>query len=242
MTLLVSLAVLLAMIAVGAFIIRALNERHEQRIAAFRYGDLLPYRRRRTVAVPEISAGDSPESLAGTAQEEPQGGSRRLLRTSGSTAASAQRPARLLASPRRVTAAGRPPPAAVTVRAAPPWTALAEVRVIAPSPEAARRVVEVLRHHFAGTEQRSCTASPEGGTTRLHLTVDTTQDPRALQSFQSGVRTGRPTPAGHPHAGVIPPRVAASRGDTGHAAVEAIKRADTARARRAEWPPATAWG
>lgn len=56
MTLLVSLAVLLAMIAVGAFIIRALNERHEQRIAAFRYGDLLPYRRRRTVAVPEISA------------------------------------------------------------------------------------------------------------------------------------------------------------------------------------------
>jgi hypothetical protein len=240
MTILVSLAVLLAMIAVGVFLIRALNERHDQRIAAFRYGDLLPYRRRRTVAVPEESAGDSADSPAGTVQEEPRGGSRRL-RTTGSTAASAQRPARLLASPRRVTVTDRPPSAAHTVRTAPPRTALAEVRVIAASPEAARRVAETLRRTFAGTEQRSYPATPEGGT-RLHLTVDTTQAPRAVESFQSGAGTGYAAPTGHPHAGEIPPRVAASRGDTGYAAAEALHRADTARARRADWPPATAWG
>lgn len=241
MTFLVSLAVLLAMVVVGAFLIRALNERHDQRIAAFRYGDLLPYRRRQTVAVPEEITGDSADSPAGTVQEGPRGGSRRRLRTTGSTAASVQRPARLLASPRRVTVGDRPPSAAHTVRTTPPRTALAEVRVIAASPEAARRVAETLRQTFAGTEQRSYPATPEGGT-RLHLTVDTTQAPQAVESFQSGAGTGYAPPTSQPHAGEIPPRVTASRGDTGHAAAETLDRADTARARRADWPPATARG
>ncbi|MFJ9915529.1 hypothetical protein [Actinacidiphila glaucinigra] len=134
MNILVGLAVLVAMIVVGTFLIRALNERHDQRIAAFRYGDLLPNRRRRTVAVPEEDTGDSADSPAGTVQEEPRGGSRRRLRTTGATAASVQRPARLVASPRRVTVTDRPPCAAHIVRTAPPRTALAEVRVIAASP------------------------------------------------------------------------------------------------------------
>lgn len=241
MTFLVSLAALLAMIAVGTFLIRALNERHDQRIAAFRYGDLLPYRRRRTVAVPEDSAGDPGNPPAGTVQEEPRGGSRRLLRSTGSTAASARRPERLLASPRRVTVADRPPSAAHTVRTAPPRTALAEVRIIAASPEAARRVAETLRRHFAGTEQRSYPATPEGGT-RLHLTVDTTQGPGAVESFQSGAGTGHPAPTGRPHEGEIrAARPASGSDDTGEAA-KTRERADTARARRADWPPATAWG
>ncbi|WP_439333463.1 hypothetical protein [Streptomyces cahuitamycinicus] len=47
----------------------------------------------------------------------------------------------------------------------------AEVRIVAASPETARAVAEVLRHCFAGTEQRSYPAP--GGGTRLHLTVDT---------------------------------------------------------------------
>ncbi|MGW7467987.1 hypothetical protein ACWGJT_25790 [Streptomyces xantholiticus] len=47
----------------------------------------------------------------------------------------------------------------------------AEVRIVAVTPEAARAVAEVLRHCFAGAEQRSC-PTPAGGT-RLHLTVDT---------------------------------------------------------------------
>lgn len=241
MTILVSLAVLLAMIAVGTFLIHALNDRHDQRIAAFRYGDLLPYRRRRTVAVPEESAGDSANSPAGTMLKEPRDGSRRLLRSTGSTAASAGRPARLLASPRRVTVVDRPPSAAHTVQTAtPPRTALAEVRIIAASPEAARRVAETLRRHFAGTEQRSYPATPEGGT-RLHLTVDTTQGPGTVESFQSGAGTGHPAPTGRPHEGEIPARPASGRNDTGEAA-ETRRRADTARARRADWPPATAWG
>ncbi|MFG2641152.1 hypothetical protein ACGFYP_09320 [Streptomyces sp. NPDC048370] len=47
----------------------------------------------------------------------------------------------------------------------------AEIRIVAATPEAARAVAEVLRHSFAGTEQRSYPA-PDGGT-RLHLTVNT---------------------------------------------------------------------
>jgi nitrogen fixation-related uncharacterized protein len=39
---LVTVAVLLAMIALGAFLIHLLNGQHEQRIAAFHYSNLLP--------------------------------------------------------------------------------------------------------------------------------------------------------------------------------------------------------
>ncbi|MFI1864390.1 hypothetical protein [Streptomyces jumonjinensis] len=52
-----------------------------------------------------------------------------------------------------------------------PTAGHAEVRIVAASPETARAVAEVLRHCFAGTEQRSYPAP--GGGTRLHLTVDT---------------------------------------------------------------------
>ena len=47
----------------------------------------------------------------------------------------------------------------------------AEIRIVAATPEVARTVAELLRHAFAGTEQRSYPI-PDGGT-RLHLTVDT---------------------------------------------------------------------
>ncbi|MFI1766085.1 hypothetical protein ACH41H_29065 [Streptomyces sp. NPDC020800] len=47
----------------------------------------------------------------------------------------------------------------------------AEVRIIAHTPEAARAVAEVLRHAFAGAEQRSYPGLD--GDTRLHLTLDT---------------------------------------------------------------------
>jgi hypothetical protein len=48
----------------------------------------------------------------------------------------------------------------------------AEVRIVAATPEVARRVAEVLRRCFASTEQRSYPTGAEGGT-RLHLTLDT---------------------------------------------------------------------
>ncbi|GGQ13232.1 hypothetical protein [Streptomyces roseolilacinus] len=50
----------------------------------------------------------------------------------------------------------------------------ADVRVVAATPEVARRVAEVVRRCFAATEQRSYPAGPEGGTL-LRLSVDTTR-------------------------------------------------------------------
>ncbi|MFI6524773.1 hypothetical protein [Streptomyces uncialis] len=70
----------------------------------------------------------------------------------------------------RVTGTGG---AATSSSQAPPG-GRAEVRVVAGSPDAARKVAEVLRRCFAGTEQRSYPADEEGGA-RLHLTVDTTR-------------------------------------------------------------------
>ena len=58
----------------------------------------------------------------------------------------------------------------------------AEVRIVAPSPETARRVAEVLRHCFASSEQRSYPAEGECGT-RLHLTVDTTRTAGPARSW-----------------------------------------------------------
>lgn len=63
----------------------------------------------------------------------------------------------------------------------------AEVRVVAASPEVARRVAEVLRRCFDATEQRSYPAGPDGGT-RLDLTVDTT---RAAEPARSWLETSR---------------------------------------------------
>ncbi|GAA4090109.1 hypothetical protein [Streptomyces shaanxiensis] len=58
----------------------------------------------------------------------------------------------------------------------------AEVRVVAASPEVARRVAEVLRRCFAATEQRSYPAGTEGGTC-LQLTVDTTRPAEPARSW-----------------------------------------------------------
>ncbi|MDT9697496.1 hypothetical protein [Streptomyces sp. P17] len=63
----------------------------------------------------------------------------------------------------------------------------AAVRIVAASPEVARRVAEVLRHCFAATEQRSYPLGAEGGT-RLDLTVDTT---RAAEAARSWLETSR---------------------------------------------------
>ncbi|MEU5532128.1 hypothetical protein [Streptomyces sp. NPDC020362] len=58
----------------------------------------------------------------------------------------------------------------------------AEVRVVAATPEVARRVAEVLRRCFASTEQRSYPAGCEGGT-RLHLTLDTAHAAEPARSW-----------------------------------------------------------
>ncbi|MET9448208.1 hypothetical protein [Streptomyces cinerochromogenes] len=72
----------------------------------------------------------------------------------------------------------------------------AEVRIVAATPEAARRVAEVLRHCFASTEQRSYPVDDQGGT-RLHLTLDTAHTAEPPQSWLS---TSNSTERGQSHA------------------------------------------
>ncbi|MBX7552918.1 hypothetical protein ACFC8N_11670 [Streptomyces sp. NPDC055966] len=60
----------------------------------------------------------------------------------------------------------------------------AEVRIVAATPEVARRVADVLRRCFASTEQRSYPAGREGGT-RLHLTLDTANAAEPARSWLS---------------------------------------------------------
>ncbi|MGV9562630.1 hypothetical protein [Streptomyces sp. NPDC003480] len=72
----------------------------------------------------------------------------------------------------------------------------AEVRIVAATPEVARRVAEVLRRCFASTEQRSYPAGSEGGT-RLHLTLDTAH---AAEPARSWLSTSEPTEQAQAHA------------------------------------------
>ncbi|GAA3800791.1 hypothetical protein GCM10022403_038830 [Streptomyces coacervatus] len=64
----------------------------------------------------------------------------------------------------------------------------ADVRIVATSPEVARRVAEVLRRCFDATEQRSYPADTEGGT-RLQLTVDTTRAAEPARSWLEASRS-----------------------------------------------------
>jgi hypothetical protein len=52
---------------------------------------------------------------------------------------------------------------------------LAEVRIIAASPDIAQRVAQLLRRNLRCDEPRSYPAGPDGQGTLLHLTVDTGQ-------------------------------------------------------------------
>lgn len=74
-----------------------------------------------------------------------------------------------------------------------PSAGRAEVRIVAASPEAARRVAEVLRRCFAGAEQRSYPAGADGGT-RLHLTVDTTHTAEPARSWLLASRSSGQDP------------------------------------------------
>ncbi|MGW7386908.1 hypothetical protein [Streptomyces sp. NPDC054794] len=72
----------------------------------------------------------------------------------------------------------------------------AEVRIVAATPEVARRVAEVLRRCFASTEQRSYPTG-RGGGTRLHLTLDTA---RAAEPARSWLATSESTGHDQTHA------------------------------------------
>ncbi|MDT0571927.1 hypothetical protein RM704_31505 [Streptomyces sp. DSM 3412] len=76
-----------------------------------------------------------------------------------------------------------------------PSDGYAEVRVVAASPDVARRVAEVLRRCFDATEQRSYPAG-DGGGTRLELVVDTT---RTAEPARSWLETSRSPDEGRRH-------------------------------------------
>ncbi|MFJ4644665.1 hypothetical protein ACIP6Q_14085 [Streptomyces bobili] len=76
-----------------------------------------------------------------------------------------------------------------------PSEGFAEVRIVAATPDTARRVAEVLRRCFASAEQRSYPAGAEGGT-RLHLTIDTAQ---AAGPARSWLSTSESSPEGPRH-------------------------------------------
>ncbi|MET7619265.1 hypothetical protein [Streptomyces sp. NPDC005408] len=80
-----------------------------------------------------------------------------------------------------------------------PAEGFAEVRIVAASPESARRVAEVLRSSFASTEQRSYPAGHEGGT-RLHITVDTTHPSEPSESDAPWLVTSKSASDDRPHA------------------------------------------
>lgn len=77
-----------------------------------------------------------------------------------------------------------------------PGPGLADVRVIAATPEVARQVAELLRHWFTGGEQRSYPAGTSGTGTRLNLTVDVTQVAEQWFSEQLWPATGGEAPPG----------------------------------------------
>ncbi|MDQ0714934.1 hypothetical protein QFZ55_004386 [Streptomyces luteogriseus] len=65
------------------------------------------------------------------------------------------------------------PPAFETADGDLPMGDLAEVRIIAASPDIAQRVAQLLRRSLRCDEPRSYPAGPDGQGTLLHLTVDT---------------------------------------------------------------------
>jgi hypothetical protein len=77
----------------------------------------------------------------------------------------------------------------------------AEVRIVAPTPDVARRVAEVLRRCFASTEQRSYPVG-RGEGTRLHLTLDTE---RAAEPARSWLAASKPTQGAQAHSDEVRP-------------------------------------
>ncbi|WP_326599197.1 hypothetical protein [Streptomyces sp. NBC_01803] len=69
---------------------------------------------------------------------------------------------------------------------------LAEVRIIAASPEAARQIAETLRLRFATTVRRGHPVDDRLGETTLHLTVDTARPPEDSGPFRPRLVTGPP--------------------------------------------------
>lgn len=85
-----------------------------------------------------------------------------------------------------------------------PIPGLAEIRIVAATPEVARKVALAIRGCFEGSEQRSYPARADNTGTRLNLTVDTTRIP-SVTARGTGLRPalGNTVPAAAPHSDEI---------------------------------------
>ncbi|KAB7849129.1 hypothetical protein [Streptomyces mobaraensis] len=79
----VTLAVMLIVIAVGAFLIHRLNAQHDERIAGFRYSGVLPWRDSRSRNRPRSALDPAGSRLTRNRHEQPHGDRRRLRLFSG---------------------------------------------------------------------------------------------------------------------------------------------------------------
>lgn len=70
----ITVAVILAMIAMGALLIHQLNAQHEERIASFRYGEAIPGLRRRRPRRRRRATGPAGTPEAGTHRDQHDGG------------------------------------------------------------------------------------------------------------------------------------------------------------------------
>lgn len=77
---LISVAAILAMIALGAFVIHLLNNLHAERIAAFHYSRFLPGARGRNKTSPQPTAGRVDPPAGDGARRDHRDGGREWLR------------------------------------------------------------------------------------------------------------------------------------------------------------------
>jgi hypothetical protein len=81
---LITVAVILALIALGAFVIHLLNNQHAERIAVFHYSRLLPGVRRRNTTSPRQTEGRTDPPAGPGARHDHRDGGRGRLRPRGS--------------------------------------------------------------------------------------------------------------------------------------------------------------
>lgn len=158
MEIVITAALIIAVVVMGIILIRRLTAQHDARIAAYRYSDALP-------GIGRLRAKNrrpAKPSASPTGDDREPGGAPDSARSS---AEAVDRTGHPVESP--------DPPSAENV----------EVRLVASSPEAARRVAEVLRRCFASSEQRSYPVGTVAGGTRLHLTVDTARPAEPARSW-----------------------------------------------------------
>lgn len=171
----VAVVVILAAVLVGTVLIRRLTSQHDERIADFPYSE----------ALPGVGRSRGRGAGAGRKRDAIRARAARTRTPASGAPTDDGRGAGHPFGPDGDSAdPGRPPPGAH-----------ADVRILASSPDAARKVAQVLRDHFASTEQRSYPVGTADGGTRLLLTVDTARAAQPARTWLASSRSSADAPA-----------------------------------------------